>query len=168
MGSAPRPRRGVHRLFQAGILLKGFDGVVEVVGGLLFGLVREGTLQRWAAVLTSRELTLDTGHVIVHSIRHAAANMSTDTRTFASVYLVGHGLIKVLLAIGLLREKRWVYPTALAFLGAFVVYQVVRLLHTHSAGLMALTVFDVVIVALVWNEWRHLPREVARSARREK
>jgi uncharacterized membrane protein len=67
-------------------------------------------------------------------------------------------LVKVLLVIGLLKEKRWAYPASLAILAAFVAYQVYRYSYTHSIGLIVLTAFDLVVIWLVWHEWRLLRR----------
>jgi uncharacterized membrane protein len=39
-------------------------------------------------------------------------------------------------------------------LGLFVIYQLYRFSHTHGLGLIALSVFDVIIVVLIWHEWR--------------
>jgi uncharacterized membrane protein len=39
-------------------------------------------------------------------------------------------------------------------LGAFCVYQVYRYTHTHSEALLWLTVFDVAVVVLTWQEYR--------------
>ncbi len=75
--------------------------------------------------------------------------------------LVSHGLIKVVLVAGLLQEKIIAYPLSLISLGAFMAYQLYRYSYTHSFGLILLTVFDLIVVALVWHEWRllrkHLP-----------
>jgi uncharacterized membrane protein len=47
-------------------------------------------------------------------------------------YLLSHGLVKVLLVAGLLREKLWAYPASLIVLSAFIAYQTYRYSSTHS------------------------------------
>jgi uncharacterized membrane protein len=41
------------------------------------------------------------------------------------------------------------------------VYQLYRFSYTHGVGLIALTVFDILVMGLVWHEYslmrRHLP-----------
>lgn len=53
------------------------------------------------------------------------------------------------------------YPLSLIALGAFIVYQLYRYSYTQSFGLILLTVFDLIVIVLVWHEWRllrkHLP-----------
>jgi len=80
---------------------------------------------------------------------------------FYAFYLLSHGIVKVFLVIGLLRNKLWAYPVSLVVLGVFIVYQLYRFSYTHGFGLMVLTVFDVVVMGLIWHEYRlvrrHLP-----------
>jgi uncharacterized membrane protein len=71
-----------------------------------------------------------------------------------------HGAIKILLVAALLRGKMWSYPLSIWVLGAFIAYQGYRYTLTHSPWLIALTALDVVVVALVWNEYRWHRRTV--------
>ena len=77
-----------------------------------------------------------------------------DTRVFAGVYLVIHGLVKLFLVAGLLRNRLWAYPLSLWFLGVFIAYQCYRYTHTHSLWLVFLTVFDLAVVFLIWREYQ--------------
>ena len=54
----------------------------------------------------------------------------------------------------LLRNKLWAYPASLVVLGLFIVYQLYRFSDTHGAGLIILTAFDVVVMGLIWHEYR--------------
>ena len=58
----------------------------------------------------------------------------------------------------LLKEYLWVYPYALAVLGLFAVYQIVVLVQRPSVALVLLAILDIVIILLVWREWRSLAR----------
>jgi uncharacterized membrane protein len=147
-------RRKLHRLFEAGVILKGLDGVLETVGGVLFLFVGPLTLHRLVFFLTAHELSEDPHDFLARGLRHLVETLSPDTKLFASLYLVVHGLIKLVLVAGLLRGRLWAYPTAVGFLGVFVAYQLYRFAHTHSLALLGLTLFDVCIVFLVWQEYR--------------
>ena len=76
------------------------------------------------------------------------------SRHFASAYLIGHGVLKIFLAVTLLRERLWAFPTALSVLAIFVAYQLHRFVRTHSIVLLALTVVDLVVMVLIWREYR--------------
>lgn len=73
---------------------------------------------------------------------------------FAAVYLLLHGLVKVVLVAALLRNRLWAYPWTIAFLGVFIGYQLYRIALHPTLGLSALTVFDAFIVWLTWREFR--------------
>ncbi len=143
-----------HRLFAAGVFIKGLDGVLETIGGVLFLFVDPNALSNLVISFTAHELSEDPDDWFATTLRRLVHNLSSDSQLFVSVYLVAHGLIKVLLAAGLLREKLWAYPAALWFLGIFISYQLYQFSHTHSLGLLTLSGFDVSVAALVWLEYR--------------
>ena len=144
----------LYRVFALGIWVKGIDGVLEIVGGFLLLLISPVMLNQFVMTLTQHELVEDPHDLIATTLRHAAAQLSANTQVFASLYLVAHGLVKVVLVVGLLRGKRWAYPAAIGFLCLFIVYQLYRLTYHASVGLLLLTLFDVVIVGLTWHEYR--------------
>jgi uncharacterized membrane protein len=73
---------------------------------------------------------------------------------FGAVYLLAHGLVKVILVGALLKNQLWAYPWTIVFLGVFIVYQLYRLSLKPSVGLTALTIFDAVIAWLTYREYR--------------
>lgn len=115
-------RQHVHRLFAASVLIKGVDGVLETIGGILFMFVSPKALNSLVIFFTAHELSEDPDDWFATSLRHAVHNLSSETELFVSAYLVAHGLIKILVVAGLLRKKLWAYPTALWFLGIFLLY----------------------------------------------
>jgi uncharacterized membrane protein len=150
----PNRIQRIRFLFRVGILLKGIDGFMELIGGLvLLSLARE-FLSRTVALVTAHELSEDPHDLLANALTHTVTLLSADTRRFAGAYLVGHGCIKIVLVAGLWREKRWAYPFALWFLGAFVVYQLYRFAHTHSLVLLAFTALDVFILWAIWRDYR--------------
>jgi uncharacterized membrane protein len=146
--------RTIHRLFKAGVVLKGVDGALEILGGVVFLLTDPRTLGRIVLFLTAHEISEDPSDVIANILRNGVRHLSPDTTIFASAYLLGHGLVKLAVVAGLLRGRRWAYPTALWFLGAFVVYESYRLLLGHSASLLALVVLDLAVMFVIWREFR--------------
>jgi len=153
MADATR-QKNLHLLFQLSIFVKGVDGALETIGGILLLVVSPDALSRFVVVLTQHELSQDPNDWIATSLRHAADSLSLDTKLFVSVYLIGHGVIKLFLVAGLIRERFWAYPTALSVLAIFVLYQLYRFAHTYSAALLAFTAFDTFVASLVWREYR--------------
>jgi len=158
------PRGSLHRLFQVAVVVKGIDGVLEFIGGVLLLFVSPTALHHLVVVLTQHELAEEPDDWLVMMLRHMAETLSVETKHFASGYLIGHGTLKIFLAASLLRERLWAFPLALSVLTIFVAYQLHRFGRTHSAVLLALTVFDVVVMALIWREYRSRAEIVRPSA----
>lgn len=146
----------IHQLFRLSIILKGLDALVETAGGLVFYLVSAPTVLHWVNLLTQDELTEDPRDLVATHLLMAAQHLTGTTQSFYAFYLISHGLIKVVMVAGLLREKLIAYPLSLIALGAFIAYQLYRYSYTHSSGLILLTIFDLIVIGLVWHEWRVL------------
>ena len=144
----------LHWVFTLGIWLKGFDGVLEIVGGGLLFVTSPSTLSRFVVALTQHELIEDPHDWLATGLRQTAAQLSVSTQLFSGLYLVVHGLLKLLMVVGLWREYRWAYPLAIGALSLFIAYQTYRLSYQPSLGLLLLTLFDIVIVGLTWREYR--------------
>jgi len=149
------------RLFEIGIILKGLDGVLETIGGLLLLAVTPATINRLASRLTQHELSEDPHDFIANHVLGYTHGLTGSAVTFAAVYLLLHGITKIVLVAALLRNQIWAYPWMIAFLLIFIGYQLYRLVLSPTFGLSALTIFDVFIVWLTWREWR---RQTTNSA----
>ena len=149
----PADEHRIHQLFEVSIWLKGAHALIECVGGIMLYLVTTDTIASWVNLFTQEELIEDPNDFIASHLSQMAAEFSVASKEFYAFYLLSHGLIKLLLVIGLLRGKLWAYPASLAALGAFMVYQVYRYSYTYSPGLLALTVFDAIVMWLIWQEW---------------
>jgi uncharacterized membrane protein len=147
-------RKVEHTLFLCSVWIKGLAGVVETIGGILVLFVTQKLLDSFILLLTAPELAEDPADWIVNYLCNAVQHFSESTKYFASIYLIIHGLIKIFLVAGLLRNKLWAYPLSLWFLGAFIFYQGYRFTHTHSIWLVLLTVFDLVVAFLIWREYQ--------------
>ncbi|MDQ6913812.1 MAG: DUF2127 domain-containing protein [Verrucomicrobiota bacterium] len=147
-------RETIHRLFWISIFLKGLDGALEVIGGVTLFFIGNDTFLRLIQLLTAPELAEDPHDLIATALRGWLGHLSTNTKLFASAYLFGHGAVKLFFVAGLWREKLWAFPTALAIITAFVIYQIYRLCQTPSLSLIALTIIDIFIIAMIWREYR--------------
>lgn len=139
--------------FRAGITMKGFDGVLETIGGVLLWFVSPSSMSRTLQMLFEHELSRDPHDFIAAHLLHASERLAQGRPLFASIFLLSHGIVKVVLAVALWLNHRWAYPMAIFVFSAFVVYQSNRYIHTHSIALLLLTIFDAVIVGLTWQEY---------------
>jgi uncharacterized membrane protein len=155
-GAAERPLSpALDKTFKIGLVLKGLDGVLEIAGGLLLLFLSPHAIEHIVRTLTAHELSEDPHDLIARYLLHTASHLTTSTTLFGAVYLLSHGVTKVVLVVLVLRDKLWAYPWLIALLLAFIAYQLYRITAVHfSAGLTALTVFDIALVWLTWREYR--------------
>jgi uncharacterized membrane protein len=149
-----KPRDLLDRTFEISIIAKGLDGLVELIGGLLLLVVTPATINRVVAGITQHELSEDPHDLIANSLLHLSNGLTGSAVRFAAAYLLLHGIVKVVLVVALLRDKMWAYPWMIAFLLAFIAYQLYRIALSPTAWLIALTVFDAFVAWLTWREWR--------------
>lgn len=159
-----RPRSWLDRAFVVGIIGKGLNGAVELLGGLLLLFLTPSQIQHVAIAWTHGELSKDPDDVIATHLLHTADGLTGSALLFGAVYLLAHGVVKVVLVTALLLNKLWAYPWMIVVLLIFIAYQLYRILLNPTAGLIGLTVFDIVIVALTWREY-HEQRRAHRAPR---
>jgi uncharacterized membrane protein len=157
-----RPRDLLDQTFEVGIILKGLDGVLEVVGGFLLLVVSPATIDRVVTTLTQHELSGDPHDFLATHLLKTAHGLTGSAVLFGAIYLLAHGVVKVILVAALLKNQLWAYPWTIAFLGVFIVYQVYRLSFKPSVGLTVLTIFDAVIAWLTYREYRKQLAEARR------
>lgn len=143
----------LHRIFRVGLWVKALDGALELLGGLLFLLVPLSALNHLVILATQHELVEDPQDWVATTLRHTAAQLSIGGQLFGGLYLLIHGAVKIAVVAGVLRGHRWAYPLAIGTLGLFLAYQLYRLSYQPSLGLLLLTLFDAVIVGLMWREY---------------
>ena len=83
-----------------------------------------------------------------------AHGFSRPEHEFYAFYLVSHGIINGAIVGGLLLEKRWSYHATFIVLTLFIAYQLYRYSYTHDIGLIAISVIDLIVMVLAWNEYR--------------
>jgi uncharacterized membrane protein len=154
------PRTGreklFHRLFEIGIWIKGIDGVIEIVGGILLLAVSLEAINSYVIAITQREIQEDSGDLIANALRHAAHRMTSGSKHIAGAYLLGNGVVKVFLATCILSGQVWSYPVAIVVMTIFIGLQCCRLAFHFSWTMLFATLVDVAIVLLIWREYRRL------------
>lgn len=147
-------RSFLDRTFVVTLVLKGLDGVIELVAGVALLLVSPAQLEAAARALTRHELREDPHDPVAHWLLGYTGNLSVSATLFGAVYLLVHGVVKVFLVVAVLRDKLWAYPWLIGFLVAFIGWQAFELVRHFTWGLAALTAFDILIVVLTVREYR--------------
>ena len=138
-------RSKVHVAFEVGVILKGLNGLVELIGGVLLLVFPANAIQQF----------------VVHLTHWNVQHLSEHDKTFGAIYMLSHGVIKAVLVYALLKEKVWAFPWAIAIFTAFGVYQIIRYLKEPSVWLIVLTILDAFVILLTWAEWQRVERQKA-------
>jgi uncharacterized membrane protein len=106
--------------------------------------------------LTEHELLEDPRDLVANFLLNLSGSFSISTQHFAEFYLMSHGIIKCILILLLWRRKLWAYPLTIVSLILFIAYQVYRYTFTQSEFLILLSIFDAVMIALTYFEYKRI------------
>jgi len=144
----------VHRLFEAGVALKGFHALLELITGAATLAVGPVAVSDFFFALAQREW-LGGGRVsVVNFLVRLADQSLRGGQEFVGIYLLVLGAINLVLVIGLFAKAQWAYPAALTAIALLMGYQLYRYTHTHVFILVLLTLYDAVVWWLVHLEYR--------------
>lgn len=156
-------KKVIHVSFEIGLLLKGIDGLLEIIGGMLLTVLNPQRMSRVVYFLTQHELSEDPKDMVANFLVALAHSFSISTQQFAMVYLVSHGAIKLILILLLWRKKLWAYPLSILFLLIFIIYQIYRYTFTHSASMILLTLLDAVMIILTYLEYKRIQSSIRKN-----
>jgi uncharacterized membrane protein len=141
-------------VFHVGLIIKAIDGAIEVILGALLYFLSSVTANALILALTRDELTEQPRDAIWQFIAPNFHNLTPESQLFWAFLLLGHGVVKVFLVTGLLKDKLWAYPVAAVAFGGFVMYQIYDLMYHPSLFITILTLFDIALIFLTLHEYR--------------
>lgn len=156
--------RTIRVYFLTGVLLKGAISAAEIIVGTLALLVPVTYVSGKIVQLADHLQTIHRIALVAPPLMHMAGQLAAVSSFFIALYLISRGLIKLLLIIALLLDQLWAYPFSLVALGGFVCYQCYQIIVSHSGVIVALTIFDLVVMWLIWEEYRVLRSHRAATA----
>lgn len=149
-----KPATLLDKTYEIGIIIKGIDGILELIGGILILTLNANAIHGITQFLTENALASDPDNIIAIHIAKLGSDLASNRNYFAAAFLLTHGLVKVVLVVCLLLNKVWAYPWALGALGLFLIYQVYQLVTAPTFPMAFLSVLDAVIIWLVYREWQ--------------
>jgi uncharacterized membrane protein len=96
--------------------------------------------------------------IIANFLLKTSREFSVASQYFGVLYLLAHGIVKLFLFMMLRQKKLWAYPLTIVFLVLFIGYQIYRYTYSKSIWLVALTIFDIIMVFLTWLEYKRINR----------
>ena len=148
--------RFLREIFDVGVVIKAVDSTFEILLGLALWLLGPQAISGIFTSLLGNEIAEQPqdkfwGYIF----HHAQGFFSGQSQSLWIFILLSHGITKLFLAIGLLKDKLWAYPASAAVFTFFVAYQTYHLVQQPSLLLEIVTIFDVLLIALVLQQYRH-------------
>ncbi len=154
MNPVEHPKDLTDRAFRIGLLLKALDGLIETLGGILLLIISPAQINHWAERLTNGELSQDPHDFIANHVLRTAHNLTGSALIFGAIYLLSHGIVKLVLVFEVWRDHLWAYLALIGVTALFVIYQLYRIVDKFSLGLTLLTILDLIIIYLTTVEYR--------------
>ncbi|MDE3080589.1 MAG: DUF2127 domain-containing protein [Paracoccaceae bacterium] len=146
----------LHQAFELSLLAKALFALTELVSGLAVWLIPTQWVMDLATTLTRQELAEDPTDRLAHWLLHQAQQFSMGAQHFWALYLVTHATVKLVLVFGLVKRWLWAYPASIVVLFLFIAYQIDRFAVSHDPVMIGLTLFDLIVIWLIRQEWRRM------------
>lgn len=146
----------LHKFFEFSLIIKGLDGILDLIFGSVLLFSATNPIAKALPFLFRRELIEDPADRLANWLVGASQNITHDTATFIALYLLIHGLVKISLTLALLSKHYRLYQIAGVVLLIFISYQIYRFAHTHSIALLLVTIYDIIILSLIYPEAKNL------------
>jgi uncharacterized membrane protein len=140
--------------FLVSVISKGLISLTEVVAGLFVIFVPVTSITAWVINLAQVELLEEPGDFVATHLMHLAQTLTVPSNAFIAFYLLSRGVIRLFLVLALLKDYLWAYPSSLSVLGLFIIYQLYQLSIGFSAVVLALTIFDLIVMWFIWKEYK--------------
>jgi uncharacterized membrane protein len=140
----------LHQLFLLTVAVKGVHALIELAGGIALYFFSTDAILHW---LWEASRSSDW-------VARFAHGFSSGEHEFYAFYLVSHGIVNGAIVGGLLLRKRLAYQATFVVLTAFIAYQLYRYSYTRDIGLIVITIIDLIVMALAWNEYRLFKRHL--------
>ena len=149
-----------HEFFIISMCIKTLTGLVETASGFLLVYLSPVVLTNILNRISRGEQLEDPKDFFLAYAHQYLQHLTAGTKDFAGLYILAHGIINLLLVLGLIKEKTWAYLVAIGVLCSFMLYQIFRIAMNHSLLLSALTIFDAFFVIIIWHEYNYLTRKL--------
>ncbi|MDR3690117.1 MAG: DUF2127 domain-containing protein [Fimbriimonas sp.] len=143
--------RATDLLFRIGLIVKGVDSLFEVIGGVLLTMPMK--LARYLLVLSQHELYRH-HEVLSGRLDKLAEEVTVHVHLGSALYLLFHGLAKVILIAAIFMRRNWGFVGFMAVMSLFTAIELARAISAHEIVTAVLGMFDLLVVGLIYKEYR--------------
>ena len=146
-------------LFITGMWWRIVYGAVRVIFGLSLLRVIGMPLLDIFSKLMSHELIEEPGDLLVNFTRNFLTHHPLQITYFLASYFIFWGLVDMVLSYNLIKHRLWAFPVSMVLVSLFIIYELVRVTHTHSLLLLWIIFVDMVILLLIGREYAKLKKQ---------
>ncbi|MDO8514367.1 MAG: DUF2127 domain-containing protein [bacterium] len=144
----------LHLLFEVGVVIKGLHALLELVTAFVVYFLGSSALL-FVTRISENELADDPNDIFMNLFVNQATHVFTSARGFVVIYLIVSAIINLILVGALLSNRLKAYPVSIGIVSLFVFYQMYRISITHSPWLTLFTLFDIAVMYLIYEEYKH-------------
>ncbi len=146
----------LHDLFLISIILKGFNGLFQVILGVIIFIIKKDILINLVQKLFQISFIQKQTNFLTILLVDFSEKLSSSTVFFFATYLIIRGIIKIIMFLGLYYKKIWIYPLSGILSLFFTIYQLFRFLRTNSIVLLFSATIDIGFIFLLNNEYKKI------------
>lgn len=153
-------KTALDKAFAIGLGLKTLDAIVELAGGMFLLFAGPERLQEVVRNILASGWGEGANGFFATYLLHWSTQFKGGAVLFAAIYLVVHGVAKLVVVGEVLRGKLWAYPALIILVSLFALYQIYHMMTAGlTLGYVVLTLSDLLIIALTAAEYvRHRAR----------
>ncbi len=152
----PSPEKTYHRLFEWGVWIKTIIAIGETVIGVLLYALSTATLNALLYHLLGGEVTEMPRDTLIALLLRGFGGITGTAQSFWAFIFLTHGVVKLALLVGLIKNKLWAYPASAIVFSLLAIYQIYTLATGSPDILLELiTALDVVVIILILHEYKH-------------
>lgn len=148
-----------HLLFAVGMWWRILYGVFRISLGLLLLKIIHQPISELLRTLWRNDLVDDPRSSLAFYLFNFFAHHDFTVTFFFAFYFIFWGVVDILLSVALLHHQMWAFPFSVMLIISFMVYELVRLLETHSPVLIVLLCIDTLVLWLIYREWSRLVKK---------
>ncbi len=146
--------------FYGGLAVKAVNAVIEFISGFLMLILSHDMLNRLIWFAAVYELREDPKDILMNYFIKLGNNLSISAQHAAALYMLLHGITKLLVIWLLLKRKLWAYPVSIVVFSLFIAYEAYSYVIGQSLLMLFMIVIDLAIVAVVFLEYKRLKKEL--------
>lgn len=142
--------------FDVLLIFKSLFALGEVIAGIALFFLTPARLNALIARFTAGEIREDSHDLISNALINFGHHFTVGAQYLAAIYLLTHGLIKLITLFLLFRKIMWAYPISIVVFAGFIIYQMTEFFHNHHLTLLLVAALDLLMIILTILEFRSM------------